>query len=248
VDRANSQVVALSGFILRSLPPAIQPPEIINFSASSVPVLQLGVSGPGLSEQQLNDLALNFLRTQLITVPGAVIPLPYGGKPRQVMINMDQNLMQAKNVSPSDVLNSVNAQNLILPSGTAKIAESELDVRVNVTPRTVSELGDLPIKQVGAKTIYLRDVSRVSDGFGLQTNVVRQDGHRGVLVSVLKAGTASTPCRSCGRLFRGPERRRPGETSERYRKSVYRSVAVDAKSLRGRGGAKIGCRAGADAA
>src|SRR6266849_336800 len=192
VDRANSQVVALSGFILRLLPPATQPPEIINFSASSVPVLQLGVSGPGMSEQQLNDLSLNFLRTQLITVPGAVIPLPYGGKPRQVMINMDQNLMQAKNVSPSEVLNSVNAQNLILPSGTAKIAESELDVRVNVTPRTVTELGDLPIKQVGAKTIYLRDVARVSDGFGLQTNVVRQDGHRGVLVSVLKAGAAST--------------------------------------------------------
>ena len=113
VDRANSQVVALSGFILRLLPPATQPPEIINFSASSVPVLQLGVSGPGMSEQQLNDLSLNFLRTQLITVPGAVIPLPYGGKPRQVMINMDQNLMQAKNVSPSEVLNSVNAQNLI---------------------------------------------------------------------------------------------------------------------------------------
>jgi len=192
VDRANSQVVALSGFILRLLPPATQPPEIINFSASSVPVLQLGVSGPGMSEQQLNDLSLNFLRTQLITVPGAVIPLPYGGKPRQVMINMDQNLMQAKNVSPSDVLNSVNAQNLILPSGTAKIAESELDVRVNVTPRTVTELGDLPIKQVGAKTIYLRDVARVSDGFGLQTNVVREDGHRGVLLSILKAGTAST--------------------------------------------------------
>jgi multidrug efflux pump subunit AcrB len=102
----------------------LKPPEIINFSASSVPVLQLGVSGPGMSEQQLNDLALNFLRTQLIRVPGAVIPLPYGGKSRQVMINMDQNLMQAKNVSPSDVLNSVNAQNLILPSGTAKIAES----------------------------------------------------------------------------------------------------------------------------
>ena len=192
VDRANSQVVALSGFVLRLLPPATQPPEIINFSASSVPVLQLGVSGPGMSEQQLNDLSLNFLRPQLITVPGAVIPLPYGGKPRQVMINMDQNLMQAKNVSPREVLNSVNAQNLILPSGTAKIGESELDVRVNVTPRTVTELGDLPIKQVGAKTIYLRDVARVSDGFGLQTNVVRQDGHRGVLVSILKAGTAST--------------------------------------------------------
>src|SRR6202050_1470124 len=192
LDTANAQVVASGGFVQRFLPPGIQPPEIINFSASSVPILQLGLSGRGMSEQQLNDLALNFLRTQLITVPGAVIPLPYGGKRRQVMINMNQNLMQAKNISPNDVLNSVNAQNLILPSGTAKIAESELDVRVNVTPRTVPELGDLPIKQVGAKTIYLRDVARVSDGFGLQTNVVRQDGHRGVLVSVLKAGTAST--------------------------------------------------------
>src|SRR5258708_17233464 len=192
VDCATSQLVAFSGFILRLLPPATQPPEVINFSASSVPVLQLGVSGPGMSEQQLNDLSLNFLRTQLITVPGAVIPLPYGGKPRQVMINMDQNLMQAKNVSPTEVLNSVNAQNLILPSGTAKIAESELDVRVNVTPRTVAELGDLPIKQVGAKTIYLRAVARVSDGFGLPTTVVRQDGHRVVLVSILKTGTAST--------------------------------------------------------
>jgi multidrug efflux pump subunit AcrB len=192
LDRANSQVVAVAGFILRSLPPGTQPPEIINFSASSVPILQLGLSGQGLSEQQLNDLALNFLRTQLITVPGAVIPLPYGGKQRQVMINMDQNLMQSRGVSPNDVLNSVNAQNLILPSGTAKIAESELDVRVNVTPRTVPELSDLPIKQIGTKTIYLRDVARVSDGFAVQTNVVRQDGHRSVLISVLKSGDSST--------------------------------------------------------
>ena len=137
LDRANAQVVSASQFALRLLPPAVQPPEIINFSASSVPILQLGLSGQGMSEQQLNDVGLNFLRTQLITVPGAVVPLPYGGKQRQVMINMNQNLMQAKNISPTDVLNSVNAQNLILPSGTAKIAENELDVRMNVTPRTI---------------------------------------------------------------------------------------------------------------
>ena len=192
LDRANSQVVAASGFILRFLPPATLPPEIINFSASSVPILQLGLSGQGMSEQQLNDLALNFLRTQLITVPGAVIPLPYGGKQRQVMINMDQNLMQSKGVSPNDILNAVNAQNLILPSGTAKIAESELDVRLNVAPRTVAELNDVPIKQVGNTTIYLREVARVSDGFALQTNIVRQDSRRGVLLSILKAGNAST--------------------------------------------------------
>jgi multidrug efflux pump subunit AcrB len=192
LDTANAQVVAAGGFVQRFLPTGIQPPEIINFSASSVPILQLGLSGEGMSEQQLNDLALNFLRTQLISVPGVVIPLPYGGKQRQVMINMNQNLMQAKGVSPSDVLNAVNAQNLILPSGTAKVAESELDVRMNVYPRTVAELNDIPIKQVGNTTIYLREVATVSDGFAVQTNVVRQDGNRGVLMSILKAGNAST--------------------------------------------------------
>jgi multidrug efflux pump subunit AcrB len=192
LDRANSQVVAASQFVLRLLPPGIEPPEIINFSASSVPILQLGLSGKGLSEQQLNDLALNFVRTQLITVPGAVIPLPYGGKQRQVMVNMDHNLMQARNVSPIDVLNAVNAQNLILPSGTVKLGKDELDVRANTSPRTVAELNDLPIEQVGRTTIYLRDVATVSDGFAIQTNVVRQDGHRGVLMSILKAGNAST--------------------------------------------------------
>src|ERR1700744_731235 len=192
LDTANAQVVAAGGVVQRFLPPGIQPPEIINFSASSVPILQLGLTGNGLSEQQLNDLALNFLRTQLITVPGAVVPLPYGGKQRQVMINMNQNLMQAKGVSPSDVLNAVNAPNLILPSGTAKVAESDLDVRMNVYPRTVPELNNIPLKQVGNTTVYLREVATVSDGFAVQTNVVRQDGDRGVLMSILKAGNAST--------------------------------------------------------
>ena len=192
LDTANAQVVAAGQFALHLLPPAIQPPEIINFSASSVPILQLGLSGEGMSEQELNDIGLNFLRTQLITVPGAVIPLPYGGKQRQVMVNMDQNLMQAKGISPTDVLNAVNAQNLSLPSGTAKVAESDLDVRLNAYPRTVAELNDIPVKQVNHTTIYLREVARVSDGFAIQTNAVRQDGHRGVLLTVLKNGNAST--------------------------------------------------------
>src|ERR1700738_5138484 len=192
LDRANSQVVGASQFVLRFLPPGTQPPEIINFSASSVPILQVGLSGKGLAEQQLNDLAVNSVRTQLITVPGAVVPLPYGGKQRQVMINMDHNLMQARNVSPTDVLNAVNPQSLILPSGTVKLGESELDVRTNTEPRTVAQLNNLPIKQVRSTTIYLRDVATVSDGFAIQTNVVRQDGHRGVLMSILKAGNAST--------------------------------------------------------
>jgi multidrug efflux pump subunit AcrB len=190
VDRANSQVVSASEFALRLLPSSIQPPEIINYSASSVPILQLGLSG--LSEQQLNDLALNFVRTQLITVPGVVIPYPYGGKQRQVMVNLDHNLMQARNISPTDVLNAVNAQNLVLPSGTVKLGQSELDIRANTYPLTVAQLNNLPIKQVGDTTVYLRDVATASDGFAIQTNVVRQDGRRGVLMSIIKAGNAST--------------------------------------------------------
>jgi CzcA family heavy metal efflux pump len=190
VDTANAQVVAASGLAVRMLPQGIQPPEIINFSASTVPVLQLGLSG--MSEQQLADLSLNTIRTQLITVPGAVVPYPYGGKPRQVMINLNQNLMQSKGVSPSDILGAVNAENVIMPSGTVKIGENEYDVRMNNAPRSVQELNDIPIKQVGSAVIYLRDVATVSDGFQVQTNAVRQDGKRGVLISVLKAGNAST--------------------------------------------------------
>ncbi|MEA2739714.1 MAG: hypothetical protein QOH05_3021 [Acetobacteraceae bacterium] len=192
IDTANAQVTAASQMMLRQLPPGTQPPLVINFSASSVPILQLGLSGPGLSEQELNDLGLNFLRTQLVTVPGSVIPYPYGGKQRQVMINLNPALLQSKGLSPADVLNSAAMQYLVLPSGTAKISQFEYDVRMNATPRTVQQLNDLPIKTVGNATIYLRDVATVSDGFAPQTNVVRQDGRRGVLFSILKAGNAST--------------------------------------------------------
>jgi multidrug efflux pump subunit AcrB len=192
LDTANAQVTACSQFILRQLPPGTLPPEIINFSASSVPILQLGISGKNLSEMQLNDYATNYIRTQLVTVPGAVIPSPYGGKQRQVMINMNQQLMQSKGISPGDILNAVNSQNLVLPSGTAKIGENEYDVRMNSSPRTIAELNAIPIRQVNGATVYLRDVATVSDGFAVQTNIVRQDGRRGVLVSVLKAGNAST--------------------------------------------------------
>jgi CzcA family heavy metal efflux pump len=192
LDTANAQVTAISQAVLRQLPPGTLPPLIINYSASSVPILQLGLSGEGLSEQQLNDMGQNFVRPQLVTVPGAVIPWPYGGKQRQVMIDLNQNLLQSKGVSPQDVLNAVTDQNLVLPGGTAKIDEFEYDVRMNSSPRTVAELNDLPIKQVGNSTVYLRDVANVRDGFAPQTNIVRQDGHRGVLLSIMKAGTAST--------------------------------------------------------
>ena len=192
LETANAQVTAISQALLRQLPPGTLPPLIINYSASSVPILQLGLSGQGLSEQQLNDMGQNFVRPQLVTVPGAVIPWPYGGKQRQVMIDLNQNLLQSKGLSPQDVLSALTDQNLVLPGGTAKIDEFEYDVRMNSSPRTVAELNDLPIKQVGNSTVYLRDVANVRDGFAPQTNMVRQDGHRGVLLSIMKAGTAST--------------------------------------------------------
>ncbi len=192
LDTANAQVTAVSQAILRQLPPGTLPPLIINYSASSVPILQLGLSGTRLSEQQLNDIGQNFLRPQLVTVPGAVVPWPYGGKQRQVMIDLNPGLLQSKGLSPQDVLASVENENLVRPSGTAKIDQFEYDVRVNSSPRTVAELNDLPIKQVGQSTIYLRDVANVRDGFAPQTNIVRDDGHRGVLISILKAGNAST--------------------------------------------------------
>jgi CzcA family heavy metal efflux pump len=192
LENANAQVTAVSQTILRQLPPGALPPLIINYSASSVPIIQLGLSGRGLSEQQLNDLGQNFLRPQLVTVPGAVIPFPYGGKQRQVMIDLSPTLLQAKGLSPQDVLTAVQQQNVILPSGTAKIGEFEYDVRVNSSLRTVPELNEIPLRVVGNSTIYLRDVANVRDGFAPQTNIARQDGNRGVLVSILKAGNAST--------------------------------------------------------
>jgi CzcA family heavy metal efflux pump len=192
IDRANAQVTAVSQTILRQLPPGSLPPLILNYSASTVPILQLGLSGKNLTEPQLNDIALNFLRTQLVTVPGASVPFPFGGKQRQVMVNLNQGLLQAKGLSPNDVLNVLGTQNLILPGGTVKMGQFEYDVDLNADVKTVQELNDLPIKTVGGSTVYLRDVATVSDGFAPQTNIVRQDGSRGVLVTVLKAGDAST--------------------------------------------------------
>jgi len=190
LDTANAQVTAVSQTILRQLPPGTQPPLIINYSASTVPILQLALSG--LSESELNDVGLNFLRTQLVTVPGASIPYPYGGKQRQIMVDLDQRLLQSKGLSPADVVTVLGQQNIVLPSGTAKIGEFEYDVAMNASPRTVAELNDLPVKAVGNSTIYLRDVAHVRDGFAPQTNVVRRDGRRGTLVTILKTGTAST--------------------------------------------------------
>jgi multidrug efflux pump subunit AcrB len=192
LDTANAQVSSASQFILRSLPPGILPPQIINFSASTVPIIQLGLSGRGLSEQQLNDLGLNFIRPQLVTIPGAVVPNVYGGKQRSIMLNLDPKLLQAKGLSPSDVLNALGQQNLVLPGGTAKIGEDEYDIHLNSSPLTLAGIADLPLRQVNGTTIYMHDIATVSDGSIPQTNIVRQDGHRGVLLVVLKSGNAST--------------------------------------------------------
>ena len=190
LDTANAQVTAVSQTILRQLPPGIQPPLIINYSASSVPILQLALSG--MSEADLNDVGLNFLRTQLVTVPGVSIPYPYGGKQRQIMVDLDQKLLQSKGLAPADVVTALGLQNIVVPGGTAKIGEFEYDVTMNAAPRTVNELNALPVKVVNNSPIYLRDVAYVRDGFAPQTNIVRRDGARGVLVTILKNGAAST--------------------------------------------------------
>jgi multidrug efflux pump subunit AcrB len=192
VDRANAQVTAASQTILRQLPPGTLPPEIVNYTASNVPVLQLALSGPGLSEADLNDLSLNFLRPQLVTVPGAAVPYPFGGKQREIMVNLQDTLLQSKGISPQDVVNALSAQNVIAPSGTAKIGKFEYDFPTNSAPRTIDELNNLPLKVVGNSTIYLKDVSNVANGFIPQTNIVRHNGSRGVLVTIIKAGSAST--------------------------------------------------------
>ncbi len=192
IQTALAQVTAISQTGIRFLPPGSTPPLIIQYSASTVPILQIGLSSRSLSEQQLNDLTLNFLRTQLITVPGAAIPFPYGGKTRVVSVDIDTPALQAKHLTPVDVVNAITAQNLILPSGTAKIGPLEYQVELNASPATIAELNDIPVKTINGATIYMRDVAHVRDGFTPQTNVVRQDGVRGTLLSILKNGNAST--------------------------------------------------------
>src|SRR6202034_2187898 len=191
-DRANAQITANSQNILRYLPPGSLPPLIVDYNASTVPILQLSLSGKNLTEPQLNDIALNFLRTQLVTVPGAAVPFPYGGKTRQVMVTLNPGEMQSKGLAPNDVLTALENEQLILPGGTAKIGQFEYDVDANVDLKTIPKFNDLPIKKVGNTIIYLRDVATVGDGFPPQTNIVRENGKRGVLVTVYKAGDAST--------------------------------------------------------
>lgn len=193
LDRAIAEITASSQTQLRLLPQGTTPPLIIAYSASSVPVMQLALSGNGLSEQQLNDYGLNFIRTQLITIPGTAVPSPYGGKQRQVQVDLNPTALQAKGLSALDVVNAITVQNLILPTGTAKIGGKEYSVDIpNAAPQTIAELNRIPIKTVGDTTIYMKDVAWVRDGFPPQTNIVRVNGQRSVLLTIQKAGDAST--------------------------------------------------------
>ncbi len=192
IDMAVAQVTAISQTQLRQLPAGTTPPLILQYSASSVPILQLSLSSKTLSEQTLNDLSLNTIRPRLTTVQGAAIPYPYGGKQRQIQVDIDIPKLQARGLTPNDVVTAMGNQNLILPSGTAKIGQLEYDIALNGSPQTADDLNNLPIKAVNGSIIYIRDVAHVRDGFSPQTNIVRQDGVRSTLLSILKNGNVST--------------------------------------------------------
>jgi multidrug efflux pump subunit AcrB len=192
VAEAVAQISAISAAQVRSMPAGTQPPFVIEYNASSVPILQLGLSGQGLNEQQLYDLATNTIRVQLASVEGAQEPFPYGGKQRSMMVDLDLPALQARGLSPADVVTAIGNQNVIAPSGTIKIGRFEDQVETNSAPLTIAGLNNLPVKAVNGTVVYVHDVAHVRDGFTPQTNVVRVDGHRAVLVSILKTGSSST--------------------------------------------------------
>ncbi|HTS18077.1 MAG TPA: efflux RND transporter permease subunit [Verrucomicrobiae bacterium] len=192
VDAAVAQITAVCQTVLRIMPPGQMPPLIIRYNASSVPILQYGISSPKLSEQAIFDLSANQIRVGLVSVRGVAIPFPYGGKQRLVAVDLDLAALTSKNLCPNDVVSALSAQNLIYPSGTAKIGPTEYDVEMNTSPTLLEELNDLPIKTVNGAVIRIRDVAQVRDGYSPQQNIVRQDGVRSALISILKTGSAST--------------------------------------------------------
>jgi multidrug efflux pump subunit AcrB len=192
IRTATAQVTSLSQTVLKQMPPGITPPLILNYNASTVPILQLALSSPSTSEQKLFDLGQNFIRPALASVAGAAIPSPYGGKERQIQVDLDPQALQSKGLSAEDVAGALAAQNQIIPSGTAKIGGFEYNIKLNNSPDAAEALNDLPVKTINGATVYLRDVAHVRDGNPPQRNEVRVDGHRSVLMSVLKSGSAST--------------------------------------------------------
>ena len=192
IATANAQVTAISQTLLKQMPPGATPPLILNYSASTVPIIQLALSGKGLTEQALADLGMNFVRPRLVTVQGAGIPWPFGGKTPQVMYDLDTAALQSRGLTGQDVANALAAQNLVTPAGTEKIGDYEYTINLNNAPSKISELADLPIKSVGGATVYMHDVAHVHQGSAVQTNIVHVDGNRSVLLSVFKTGMTST--------------------------------------------------------
>ena len=192
VDLAVAQVTAVSQTLLRALPPGIFPPLVVQYDASSVPILQLGLNSDRLTEQELYDYGQNFIRTRLSTVPGISVPLPYGGKVRTVMVDIDPDALYGRHLSATDVSNALGLQNLILPTGTAKIGAWEYLIQLNSSPELVSAINDVPLKTVNGAPIYMRDVAQVRDGYLVQTNIVRSNGNRSALLTILRHGGAST--------------------------------------------------------
>src|SRR6201984_1025103 len=192
LDLAISQIVAATNFIRVLLPAGIQAPVVVQYNASSVPVLQIGLSSETLNEQQLYDYGIYRLRQQLAPIHGLTLPTPAGGKYRQIMVDIDPLKLQAKGLTPMDVVNAVNAQNLTLPSGTAKIGDTQFSVRTNALPTSINDLNNIPIKFVNGATVFVKDVGQVHDGWLVQQNVVRTEGRRSVLLSIIKNGNAST--------------------------------------------------------
>src|SRR6202000_2089112 len=192
IATANAQVTAISQTLLKQMPPGATPPLITNYSASTVPIIQLAMSGLGLTEQNLADLGLNFLRPRLVTVQGAAIPYPFGGKTPQVMFDLDTAALQSRGLTGLDDANALAAQNLNTPAGTEKIGNYEYTVNLNSAPSKIPELGDLPIKNVNGAMVYMHDVAHVHNGSAVQTNIGHVDGNRSVLISVFKNGSPST--------------------------------------------------------
>ena len=192
VESAMAQATAVSQAILRRMPPGVQPPIILRYSASSVPIIQLSLSSKNLSESQLYDYGIFRIRQALAVVQGTTLPAPYGGKVRQIMIDVDPQALQAKGLSPRDLNDAINAQNLALPSGRAKIGDIDYRVLLNNTPEVISTIGDIPVKTINGKVVFIRDVATVRDGFAVQQNMVRTEGSRSVLVTILKNGAVST--------------------------------------------------------
>jgi multidrug efflux pump subunit AcrB len=215
IEAATAQVTAFAQTAVRVMPPGTVPPFIIRYSASNVPIMQAALESDSLSEQQLFDYGVNFIRADIATIPGAQLPWPYGGKQRQIMVDLDPARLYARGLSPKDVSNAIGLENVILPTGTAKIGANEYPIVLNASPEAAAELGDLPIKNVNGTTVYVRDVASVRDGYAPQTNMVHVEGKRSVLMSILKNGNASTL-----------------DIAARVRESIPRSLARLPKALR----------------